>query len=81
VDDDTRMLVAIVEALPDGRLTVFVPMAPTPGLGVLQIVSPDRVESLKCSMSDALGWTMNWGTGTQGLLQGPRRDVPGADPR
>jgi uncharacterized membrane protein len=68
VDDDTRMLVAIVEALPDGRLTVFVPMAPTPGLGVLQIVSPDRVERLQCSMPDALGWMMNWGTGTQDLL-------------
>jgi uncharacterized membrane protein len=66
----TRMLVAVVEELADGSVTVFVPMAPTPGLGVLQIVRPDRLELLQCSMSDALGWTLNWGTGTEALLKG-----------
>jgi uncharacterized membrane protein len=77
--DDARMLVAIVETLPDGNLTVFVPMAPTPGLGVLQIVHPDRLELLQCSMSDALGWTLNWGTGTQALLKGIRDGTPGRE--
>jgi uncharacterized membrane protein len=70
VADDTRMLVAIVERLPDGSVTVFAPLAPTPGLGVLQIVHSNKLEELQCSMSDALGWTMNWGAGTQGLLKG-----------
>jgi uncharacterized membrane protein len=72
VGDDARMLVAVVEKLPDGNLTVFVPMAPTPGLGVLQIVHPDKLQLLECSMSDALGWTMNWGFGTLALLKGVR---------
>ena len=80
IDDDSRMLVAIVEKLPDGHLTVFAPLAPTPGLGVLQIVPPDRVELLACSMSDALGWTMNWGSGTQALLKGVRDGTPGHQP-
>ena len=75
--DDSRMLVAIVEKLPDGHLTVFVPMSPTPGIGVLQIVHPDKLELLQCSMSDALGWTLNWGTGTQALLRGVRDGIPG----
>jgi uncharacterized membrane protein len=73
-DNDARMLVAIVEKLPDGHVTIFVPMAPTPGLGVLQIVHPDRLEPLQCSMSDALGWTLNWGVGTQDLLKGIKSD-------
>jgi uncharacterized membrane protein len=70
---DTHMLVAIVEELKDGRVTVFVPMAPTPGLGFLQIVSPSKLEKLECSMSDALGWPLNWGAGTEAVLAGKRR--------
>jgi uncharacterized membrane protein len=80
VNDDARMLVAIVERLPDGNVTVFAPLAPTPGLGVLQIVPSNKLEELQCSMSDALGWTLNWGTGTQALLKGVRdgaHSVPG----
>ena len=70
VSPDARMLVAVVEELEDGSLTVFVPMAPTPGIGFLQIVSPARIERLDCPMSDALGWTLNWGTGTGALFKG-----------
>jgi uncharacterized membrane protein len=66
----TRMLVAIVEELSDGNVTVFVPMSPTPGIGVLQIVNPARLERLECSMADALGWPLNWGTGTEAILAG-----------
>ena len=79
VDDQSRMLVAIVEKLPNGHLTVFVPMSPTPGIGVLQIVHPDKLELLKCSMSDALGWTLNWGTGTQDILKGIKSGTPGRE--
>ena len=80
IGDGARVLVAIVEKLPDGHLTVFAPVAPTPGLGVLQIVPPDRVELLACSMSDALGWTMNWGSGTRALLKDVRVGTPGHQP-
>jgi uncharacterized membrane protein len=69
VAPDTRMLVAIVEALPNDQLTVFVPMAPTPALGVLQIVSSAKVERLESSMAEALGWVLNWGAGTGALLK------------
>jgi uncharacterized membrane protein len=70
VAPDTHMLVAIVEELKDGNMTVFVPMAPTPGLGFLQIVSPSKLEKLECSMSDALGWPLNWGARTEAVLKG-----------
>jgi len=55
---------------------VFVPMSPTPGISVLQIVPPDKLEFLQCSMSDALGWTLNWGSGTQEILKGVKDDRP-----
>ena len=69
VAPDMRMLVAIVEELPDGDLTVFMPLAPTPGLGLLQIVKPGKLQRLECSMSDALGWPLNWGAGTEALFK------------
>ena len=65
---DTRVLVAIVEELADGNVTVFLPMAPTPAVGHLQIVSAKKLDRLECSMSDALGWTLNWGVGTEAIL-------------
>jgi uncharacterized membrane protein len=70
VSPDARMLVAIVEELPDSQMTVFVPVAPTPGVGFLQIVSASKVEPIDTSMSNALGWVLNWGIGTEALLGG-----------
>ena len=77
VGDGARVLVAIVEKLPDGDVTVFAPLAPTPALGMLQIVDPSKLEELQCSMSDALGWTMNWGVGTQAVLKGVKDETTG----
>ncbi len=69
VGPDTRILVAIVEELPDDQLTVFVPLAPMPTLGMLQLVSAANVERLESSMTDALGWLLNWGAGTEALFR------------
>ena len=69
VTPEIRILVAIVEELPEGDLTVFVPLAPTPGVGMLQIVNAAKVQKLECRMTDALGWNLNWGMGTDALFQ------------
>ena len=69
VTPEIRILVAIVEELPEGDLTVFVPLAPTPGVGMLQIVNAAKVKKLECRMTDALGWNLNWGMGTEALFQ------------
>ena len=69
VTPDIRILVAIVEELPGGDLTVFVPLTPTPGVGMLQIVSGTKVQKLECRMTDALGWNLNWGMGTEALFK------------
>jgi len=52
-----------------------------PALGLLQIVDPSKLEELQCSMSDALGWTLNWGAGTQALLGGIKDSPAGQRPR
>jgi uncharacterized membrane protein len=65
----TETLGFIVEDRTDGRFTVFLPLSPTPGVGTLQIVSPEKVESLKVPMKDALGAILNWGAGTEALLR------------
>lgn len=68
VAPETRMIVAVVEELPGGYASVLVPLAPTPGLGFLQIVKEDKLERLECSMADALGWILNWGADTKSLF-------------
>ena len=74
VGPDARILVAVVEELEDGNVTIFAPMAPAPGLGQVQIVSASKLELLECSMADALGWPMNWGAGTEALFA--KKTVP-----
>ena len=74
VGPDARILVAVVEELEDGNVTIFAPMAPAPSLGQVQIVSTSKLERLECSMADALGWPMNWGAGTEALFA--KKTVP-----
>jgi uncharacterized membrane protein len=75
VTPDIRILVAIVEELPGEQLTVFLPLVPTQGEGLLQIVSSTRVQKLESSMTDALGWILNWGVGTEDSFK-PRKTSP-----
>jgi uncharacterized membrane protein len=63
------MLAYIVEEHADGNLTVFVPLASTPGVGTIQIVGNAKVEKLDASMMDTLGCLFNWGSGTEALLK------------
>lgn len=79
VAPDSRMLVAVVEELPNDQVCVFVPMAPTPAVGFLQIVPSSKVERLDVPMSDALGSILNWGAGTGAVLKAT--PSPSATPR
>jgi uncharacterized membrane protein len=66
---ETEALGFIVEAHADGRFTVFIPLAPTPGVGTLQIVGCNKVKKLEAPMKDTLGAILNWGAGTEALLK------------
>ena len=71
----TDALGFIVEKHADGKFTVFLPLSPTPGVGTLQIVTNEKVESLNAPMKDALGAILNWGSGTEALLRKARSNT------
>jgi len=68
-DPGTDLLGFIVEEHAGGKFTVLVPLAPTPGVGTLQIVSREKVQKLEVPMKEALGAILNWGAGTEALLK------------
>ena len=68
-DPGMETLGFIVEEQTSGKFTIFLPLSPTPGVGTLQVVSPEKVERLNVPMKDALGAILNWGAGTEALLR------------
>ena len=74
-DPGTETLGFIVEEHPGGKFTVFLPLSPTPGVGTLQIVRPEKVERLEGPMKDALGAILNWGAGTEALLRETKSSI------
>jgi len=65
-----RVLVFVVESLDDGRVVVFLPLAPTPTVGTVYIVSPEDLEILDISMAGAVSCLTQWGVGAGDLLRG-----------
>ena len=64
-----RMFCFIVEDLPDqDSAVIFVPLAPTPGVGTVQIAGREVLEPIDASFSDAVGCLFNWGAGSADLL-------------
>jgi uncharacterized membrane protein len=58
----------IIEELPDGRSTVFVPSVPTPLAGAVYILTPERVHRLDVPFTDAIRVVSRWGSGCKGLV-------------
>lgn len=58
----------IVERHPDGRVTVFVPSAPTPAVGAIYIMTPERVHEVNVSLVKAASCISKWGSGSSELL-------------
>jgi len=69
---EAAVLGLVVERHADGRLTLFVPQAPTPTLGTIYVVSADQVETLDSTATAMLNATMQWGIGIEEMLT-PRR--------
>ena len=63
------MFCFIVEEVPDhASAVIFVPLAPTPGVGHVQIADHERLERIDASFGDAVGCLFNWGAGAAGLV-------------
>ena len=78
--DDSRMAPAmaeieealvpafIVEELDDGRFTVFVPAIPTPTVGAVYILPPERVHRLDVPITQLVQAVTRWGSGLKDLV-------------
>jgi uncharacterized membrane protein len=66
----------IIEALPDGRFTVFVPSVPTPLAGAVYILSPDRVHPLDVPFTQAIQAVSRWGAGSKALVAAMHPEHP-----
>ena len=62
----------VVEKHIDGRYTVFVPSAPTPGVGAIYILAGERVHLLDVSLLTAIKCITSWGAGSHELVNAMR---------
>lgn len=58
----------VVEELPDGQYTVFVPSVPTPAAGTVYILEPRRVHVVDVPFTQAVRCIAQWGVGCSSLL-------------
>jgi uncharacterized membrane protein len=66
----------IIEALEDGRFTVFVPSVPTPLAGAVYILSRDRVHPLDVPFTQAIKSVSRWGAGAKELVAAMKTNNP-----
>jgi uncharacterized membrane protein len=57
----------IIEELPDGRFTVFVPSVPTPLAGAIYILTPERVHPVDVPFTRMVMTLSRWGSGAKDL--------------
>ena len=58
----------VIEELPDGRLTVFVPSVPTPMAGAVYVLTPERVHLVDVKFTVAVKTISRWGSGMGELV-------------
>ena len=66
--EDALVPAFIIEALDDGRFTVFVPSAPTPVSGSVYILAPERVHAVDVPFTNAIKALSRWGSGSKELV-------------
>ena len=71
----TRLFVLIIEEHGDEAVTVFVPSAPTPTIGTVQIATRDRLQPLDAKGGEVLQVLGNWGIGARSLLEKARANA------
>ena len=71
----------IIEALDDGRYTVFLPSVPTPLAGAVYVLSDDRVHPLDVPFTQAVTSISRWGQGARELVAAMRLAQHGAASR
>ncbi len=67
--EDALVPAFIVEELPDGNFTVFVPSVPTPAAGAIYILPASRVHPVDVPFTTGLSVISRWGQGAGDLLK------------
>jgi uncharacterized membrane protein len=68
----TKAFVLIIEEHGDEAATVFVPTAPTPTVGTVQIAERRQLQAVNLSGREVLQVLSHWGIGARGLLEKAR---------
>jgi len=68
----------IIEALADGRFTVFVPAVPAPFTGAVYVLNPERVHPVDVPFTHAIRAVSRWGSGCSDLVAAMPRKEPTA---
>lgn len=68
VDEGVECFVFVTEDHGDNRLTVFIPGAPNPASGNVQIVAKDLVRLLDVRLAEIASAHQRWGVGTRKIL-------------
>ena len=66
--EDALVPAFVVEEHADGRLTVFVPAIPTPTVGAVYILPPERVHRIDVPLTTLVQCVTRWGAGSQELV-------------
>ena len=74
--EEALVRVFIIEALEDGRFTVFVPSVPTLLAGAVYILSRDRVHPLDIPFTQAIKSVSRWGAGSKELIAAMKTEHP-----
>jgi len=67
-ESSAAMLGVVMEQHPDGRSTVFVPLAPIASLGSVYVVDDDQITLLKANALDLVGCISQWGVDSGEVL-------------
>ena len=66
--EDALVPAFIIEALADGRYTVFVPSIPTPFAGAVYVLGRERVHPVDVPFTHAIKSLSRWGSGSKELV-------------
>jgi uncharacterized membrane protein len=67
--EDALVPAFVVEELPDGRYSVFVPSVPTPAAGAVYVLPRERVHIVNVPFTQAVRCITKWGSGTGALVE------------
>ena len=73
--EDALVPAFIIEALDDGRFTIFVPSVPTPLAGAVYVLRRERVHILDIPFTQAIRSVSRWGAGSKELVAAMRKAV------